>query len=402
MGKSTLVEERREISVIDEVDVVVVGGGTAGMPAAVAAARNGARTALIERWGYAGGAAVGGLVVTVPELAGVWGIEKEFYAELEAMGGVGFDTWKKSTGDGEFRVIIVSAPLCKHLADVYLQRENVSIYYHRLCVGVAMEGGRIDAVIVESKSGRHAIRAKMVVDATGDADVAAYAGAPFEKGDADGKMLRVTSMYMMANADLEKFKSVPDAIDKMPQPFTHVNSTYVNPGEVNCWGGIVYGDGTNAADLTQMEIELRARIVAEVENIRKNLPGFENAYLSQLAEQIGVRETRRIVPDCVLTKADAEGKKVFDDSIGKAFDFTIPYRSLIPTGVDNLLVCGRCIGTDHETQDRVRMVPCCFTTGQAAGAAAALAAKGSLTSRGVEVSRLQAILKEQGVCLGKD
>ncbi len=396
MSANVIVEERREIPVIDEVDVVVVGGGSAGMPAAVAAARCGARTALIERWGYVGGAATGGLVLTVPESAGIWGIEREFYEELETMGGIGFDEWRKRT-----KVFIVSAPLAKHLGDLFLQREKVKLYYHRWCVGVSMDGSRIDAVIVESKSGRHAIRAKMFVDATGDADLAAFAGAPFEKGDPDGKMHSVTGMYMIANANLEKFQSVPGAAAKIPQPFTNINFTFVNTGEVNCWGGNIPGDGTDADDLTRMEIELRARIVAEAANMRKNLIGFEDAYLAKIAEQLGVRETRRITADYVVTTEDAEAKTVFDDSIGVAYDFTIPYRSLIPVSVDNLLVSGRCIGTDQKTQNRIRIIPCCFTSGQAAGAAAALAADAGAGARDVKVAALQGILKDGKVELGE-
>jgi len=266
---------------------------------------------------------------------------------------------------------------------------------------VAMQGGRIDAVILESKSGRQAIRAKMVVDATGDADVAAFAGAPTVKGDLSGKMAPVTTMYLMANVDMAKYKSVPGAWEKTPKPMSFFCDTRVNAGEVNCWGGSIDGDGVDARDLTRLEVELRQAILLEYTAMRRHLPGFENAYISCLAEQMGVRETRRIVAECMVTEQDAKDAKEFADTVGKTYKFTLPYRALLPRNVENLLVAGRAVGSDKKISDKLRIVPACFTSGQAAGTAAALAVKADARSRSVEVPRLQAVLAEQGVNLGK-
>jgi len=398
MSSGVIVEERREVPVVEEVDVVVVGGGTAGMPAAVAAARNGARTAIVERRGYVGGAAVGGLVVTVPERAGVWGIEKELYDELAKIDGVTHDSWSNKPDNKWY---VVSAPLCKCLGDVFLQRENVVLFYHSWCAGVAMDGSRIDAVIMESKSGRFAIRARMFVDATGDADLAAFAGAPTVKGDADGKTAPVTMMYMMSNVDVEKSRSAPGARENCPEKVSYFVPTRVNPGEINCWGGSIHGDGLDVRDLTRMEVELRQVVLSESANMRRHLPGLENAYVSCISEQMGVRETRRISAEYDITTQDADEERVFEDTVGKAYRFTLPYRALIPRKVDNLLVSGRCIGADDKVKRPIRIVPVCFTSGQAAGTAAALAARADARSRSVDVPKLQGLLAEGGINLGR-
>ena len=391
----TISEPARQIPIVEDVDVVVVGGGTAGMPAAVAAARNGARTALVERWGYVGGAAVGGLVLTVPEKAGIWGIEREFYGELEPLGGVAWGEWITNE-----TWAVISAPISKHLADVFLQRHHIVPLYHSWCAGVDIRDGHINAVIVENKSGRQAIAAKVVIDATGDGDVAHLAGALTVKGDAHGRLAPVTTMYTLANADAKAWNAVERPWEQAVRPCSALCETRVNPGEFNCWGGSIEGDGADVRELTRLEIELRAAIMAEFVNVRK-LPGMAQTYISCIAEQMGVRETRRIIADVMLTAEDGTAGRVFDDTIGKAYTFTVPYRSLIPQRLHNVLAAGRCIGCDHAVHDKIRIVPVCFTTGQAAGTAAALAAKADGDVRKVDVARLQAILAEQGVDLGR-
>ena len=384
-----VVEDRREVPVLAEVDVAVIGGGTAGMPAAVAAARNGARTALIERWGYTGGAAVGGLVITVPKSAGIWGIEQEFYDELKTLGGVCFveeQAWYN-----------VSPPYCKYLGDQYLKRAGVSIFYHCWFADALRHSARIDAVIVQSKSGRGAIRAKVFVDCTGDADVAYGCGVPTIMGDQSGQTLPATMMYMLANVDAQRFLAHKQAKKRIPHKTSALEFTWVNPGECNCWGGSVHGDATDMHQLTRMEIELREQLIVESRNMQAYLPGFDKAYISIIAEQMGVRETRRIVADYTLKQQDTKAMRVFEDSIGAAWKFTIPYRCLLPRGVENLLVAGRCIGADHAAMDAVRIVPNCFTTGQAAGTAAALAVRAGVDPRRIDIATLQATLGKQGM-----
>jgi len=386
-----IVESERRTPVVEEADVLVVGGGTAGMTAAVAAARTGVRTLLVERWGYVGGAAVGGLVVTVPENAGIWGIEREFYDALEAMGGLAIEPATDAMG----RPFILSAPLAKILGDRFVLDAGVVPIYHTWFCDVVMEGDRIDAVIVESKSGRQALRAKVVVDSTGDADVAHRAGAPCRKGHDGGSMLPVTTMYNCVNVDVEAYRRRSNV--KTERRLSARWITHVNPGELNCWGGRVEGDGTDNRDLTRMEIELRRQILEEFQNMRELIPGMAESFISIIAEQIGVRETRLIDADYVLTKADCDAGRQFEDSIGVCWSFTVPYRSLIPRKVSNLLVAGRCIGS--ESADKIRIVPNCRTTGQAAGLAAAMAARDSGAVRAVDVERLQKALDAQNVRL---
>ena len=385
-------EPARRTPVIEEADVAVLGGGTAGTTAAIAAAREGARTVLIEKWGYVGGAAIGGLVVTVPERAGVWGIEREFYDELQTLGGLAVAPEFGRLG----RTFILSAPLAKILGDTFLQRAGVVALYHTAFCDVVLREGRIEAVLVESKSGRQAVRAKVFVDCTGDADVAFRAGAPCRVGHEDGTMLPATLMYNCANVDIAAWSARPRGV-KYPGRVSSAVPTEVNPGELNCWGGSVVDDGADNRGLTRIEMELRRQVLEEWQNMRKYVPGMARSFISILAEQVGVRETRLIEADYVLTEADRKAPARFDDSVGVCWEFTLPYRALLPKGVGNLLVAGRCIGA--ENADLIRIVPNCRTSGQAAGTAAALAAKEKSDVRAVDVSHLQARLTAQNVRL---
>jgi len=392
----TVVEERRETPVVAEADVAVIGAGTAGFVAALAAARNGARTALIERWGYAGGAAVGGLVITIPEAAGIWGIEREFHERLLARGGA--ICVPLPNGNNH---VHLSAPDCKILGDEMLREAGVTVYYHSLCVAVVRSGAGVEAIIMENKSGRQAVCARVFVDATGDGDVAARAGVPFTLGDGRGNMEAVTTMYMVAGADKAAYMARPPVRNKLPGRTSAIAFTEVHPGEVNCWGGRVHGDGTDVRELTRMEMELRAQIREEFANMRRYFPGFAQAYISCLAEQMGVRETRHVHADYMVTRADMDSGRRFPDSIGQCWQASVPYRSLCALGMDNLLLAGRCIGAESAACGPLRIVPNCCTTGQAAGTAAALAATAHRgVVRQVDVSTIQQTLRKQGVELG--
>ena len=392
---ASIIEKRRQTPVIEEADVVVVGGGSAGFPAAIAAARLGARTVLIEKWGYAGGAAVGGLVLTVPPKAGIWGVEKEMYDRLRARGAIHEDPPNK-----EYYETIVSAPECKILGDAMLQEAGVVILYHSLFVGVAAKDGRIDAVIIENKSGRQAVRAKVVIDTTGDGDVAARAGVPFTLGNAEGKMLEATTMYLASDVNAEQYLKYRVPTKDLPGPVSGLAFTKLHRGEINCWGGKVEGDATDVRELTRMEIALRAQIRTEWDNMRRYHKGFETAYITCLAEQMGMRETRHVHADYMVTQADEKAKTRFPDSIGVCWEFTVPYRALCAQTCSNLLLGGRCIGAESAAIGPLRIVPNCCTTGQAAGAAAALAAAKKGDVRAVEIGKLQETLKGQGVELG--
>lgn len=400
-------EPARDTPVVTEADVVVVGGGTAGLPAAVAAARCGARVVLVERYGFLGGLAVGGLVITIPKWYEIGGIGSEIYERLLKMGGAAEDV-PEHYFDQEGNIVIDSE-MMKCLADEMVEEARVEPLYHSPATAVVMDGQRISALIVENKSGRQAITGKVFVDCTGDADLAVWAGAPWVKGDEQGKMLRVSLMYNVVNASLSRWVAHRE---RQNLPRRHF-FTEVHPGEVNCCAGPGVGegedgraelgapgsgDGTDARDLTRMEMALRRCVLRNWEQLRST-PGFEGCFISQIAPQLGIRETRRIVGEVVWDDEAWEGKERFPDSIGLCCGRMIPYRALVPRRVENLLVAGRCISTSRLVQGFSRIIPPCMTTGQAAGVAAAQAADGGLSPRALESADLQAELSRQGLAI---
>jgi len=389
MARKVIAEPAREIPVIAETDVLVVGGGTAGVPAAVSAARAGADVLVVERYGYLGGASSGGLVITIPEdRQGVYTGEIE--ERLLAVDGARVMPERNDW-------LVWCPELLKWACVEMMEEAGVRMLCHTMAVGALVEDGAINGIVVESKDGRGAVRAKVVVDCSGDGDTAASAGAPFEKGDENGEMLAVTMMFMMHGVDEEKWANEKPSED--PPRRMGVCVTHMHPGELNVWGGREKGvDGTDPWSLTQCENTLRKQVVEWVQWCRGNRPGCASAFLSHSSPQVGVRETRRIVGDYMLTEADWEAEAPFDDHIGYAYlNKSVPYRTLVPQGVENLLVAGRCISTDHATQDPMRIIPPCMVTGHAAGEAAAMAVNADATPRNIEVAKLQERLESQGV-----
>ncbi len=383
----TVFEPGREINVIAEADVLVVGGGTAGLPAAVAAARLGADVLVLERYGYVGGASTGGLVITLPaDRQGV--ITREIEERLQEVGGA-------AIMDGGW--LAWCPEMLKWLGLKMLEESEVRMLFHSWCVGCVVKDGKIDGVIVESKAGRQAIKAKVLVDCTGDADIAAFAGAPYVKGDDSGKMQEVTMMFMMSNLDEEKFKS-GKPLSKPPKRM-HSRITNIYPGHLNVWGGRIGDiDGTNPWDLTRAENELRKQVFEWELWAKQNMPGCEEAYISMTSPQLGVRETRRIEGEYWLSKSDWDAKTIFTDHIGFAYvDKSIPYRAILPQKVDNLLVAGRCVSADRDILDPIRLIPPCMVTGYAAGMAAALSVQDDTPPRKLDIAKLQSSLRETGV-----
>ena len=383
----TVFEPGREINVIAEADVLVVGGGTAGLPAAVAAARLGADVLVLERYGYVGGASTGGLVITLPaDRQGV--ITREIEGRLLEVGGAAImdDGW-----------LAWCPEMLKWLGLKMLEESKVRMLFHSWCVGCVVKDGKIDGVIVESKAGRQAIKAKVLVDCTGDADIAAFAGAPYVKGDDSGKMQEVTMMFMMSNLDEEKFKS-GKPLSNPPQRMSR-RVTNIYPGHLKVWGGRIGDiDGTNPWDLTRAENELRKQVIEWALWAKQNMPGCEEAYISMTSPQLGVRETRRIEGEYWLSKSDWDAKTIFSDHIGFAYvDKSIPYRAILPQKVDNLLVAGRCVSADRDILDPIRLIPPCMVTGYAAGMAAALSVQDNTPPRKLDIAKLQSSLKKAGV-----
>ncbi len=437
-------EPARWTPVIREADVVVLGGGPAGIAAAVAAARLGARTLLVERYGFLGGMGTAALVTSFCGLyANVYGeirqvvrgIADEMLARIAALDGL--NTPQLFADRIAVQSYDVAAYKCA--ADDLVLSAGVELLFHTLAVGAVVENGRIDALLVESKSGRGAVRGRVFIDCSGDADLAAWAGAPYAKGDATGFLQLPTLMFRLGNVDNARAlaEGLPRLQARMAEaqargeysfprlfpilrPQTHPGEWRANLTQVSRHGAPI--DGTNVDDLTYAEIEGRRQVQLYHRFLRAEVPGFERCYILEIAPQIGIRETRRIVGAYVLTREDVLGARYFPDAIGVAgwpveihlpgtirFEFIpgrgyygLPYRCLLPQGVDNLLVAGRCLSATPEAQASARVSGPCFAMGQAAGTAAALAARAGCRPADIEVATLRALLRQQGAYLGED
>jgi len=390
-----IVEPERRIPVVAEADVLVIGGGSAGLPAALAAARAGADVFLVERFGYIGGQASGGLTITIPsDRQGV--VTREMEQRLKEVGGIGIR--KKGHMENQ---LVWCPELFKWMSVVMLEEANVRMLLYTSFVAPVLEGDAITGAIVENKGGRMAIKAKVVIDCTGDADVAAFAGAPCTKGDKDGKMLAPTMMCMLANID--ETVVTGGTIGKLKVGKYNINTamTEMYPGYANLWAGRIDDiDCTDPWQLTYAENESRKIAAQALFEARRTIPGCEKAFLSMTATQMGVRETRKITGEYWVTNEDWKSGRMFDDHIGYAFmEISLPYRCLVPQKIDNLLVGGRCISCEPNS---ARIVSPAMVTGWAAGAAAAVAAKRGVSPRSIDVGELQTELKRGGVPFTND
>ena len=398
-----IVQPAREIACFREADVVVVGGGPAGFAAALASARTGAKTVLIERYGSLGGLFTNGLVLIVIGTAeGVRdgkqrlvtrGICKEFMDRAKAMGANVYrvDPWH---GQNEPTIDPEGA---KVLMDQMVRAEkNLEVFFHCWGVDVIQDGSSVRGVIFESKQGRQAILAKRVVDCTGDGDVSFQAGADFRQITHNiGFVYQLGNIGKATNA--QRNAKAADGFPKIP------NEPIPGAFWKNCLGP--QANGCSVADLTKAEFQHRENMWKLVEKMR-GTPGFEETYVMNSCSQVGVRASRLIKTDYTLDMSETDAHKTFEDAIGMSGDdtftrgaFQIPYRSLLPSGVDNLLVAGRSIGVAPNVIDRVRLIPVCMVTGQAAGTAAALSVARGQSPRDVDVTALRGQLKSDGVLL---
>lgn len=429
-------EPSREIPVIAQMDVLVLGAGPAGMGAAVWAARTGAKTMLVEQAGDVGG------VSTVGLMSHWTGQTKGGFFEevLERSADIDFEGMDSVYGDYPRQIINP-----ERLKTVYLQmldEAGVRLRLYTFASDVIMEGNTVKGVILESKSGREAVMAKVIIDCTGDGDIAAKTGAAYVCGrESDGMMQPVTIMFKVAGVDYDKaifpgcFEhkvEVPagelQALGKQALPFPagHVLLYRTSlPGVVTCNMTNCIGiDGTNTDDLVKATMVCRNQMDPIVEFLRKYAPGFENCYIISSASLIGVRETRHFKGVKTITEQDIQSAKVFEDWVvtrahfnfdihnmtGSSLDetgsqmnfqqkngYTIPYGCLIPETVDGLLLAGRCISGTHMAHSNYRAMPICMNMGQAAGIAAALAAQRDVKPRDLDVADIQAVLKKNGI-----
>jgi hypothetical protein len=441
-----LSEPARQTEVHGEYDVVVLGGGPAGMAAAVAAARAGRSTLLVERYGFLGGM---GTAAGVTNFCGlhanvhgdirqvVHGVADGLLERIARLGGL-------NTPHALFGKTVAQAydtAAYKIAADDLLLSSGVQILFHALAAGVLMDGERrVRALLVETKSGRRAVVGRMFIDASGDGDLAAWAGAPYEVGDGHGNMLYPSTMFRINGVDPQRAGKAWEVIPKLmaqaeaegryqfprkgaivrPQKSGiewRVNLTQLANREGNAMNGV------DALELSDAEV-LGRRQIAGVAGFLREVPGFEQSYISDIAPQVGIRETRRVRGLYELTESDVLDCASFDDTIGvngwplelhlkgdvefrwpkipesRGFNH-LPYRMTVPEGLDNVWVAGRCASMSHEAQSAARVTGACFVMGEAAGNAAHLALQAGSTADGVDVAALQARLDDNGAYLGR-
>jgi hypothetical protein len=435
------------VPVYGEYEVAVLGGGPAGIAAAVAAARAGRRTLLIERYGFLGGM---GTAAGVTNFCGlhanvygemhrvVQGIASDLLDRIDRLGGLNAPHLIL----GKIFAQAYDTAAYKIAADDLLAHHGVDILFHSLGAGVVMhDERRVDALMVETKAGRRAVRAGIYIDCSGDGDLAAWAGAPFEVGDNAGHMLYPSMMFRLNGIDPgragEAWRTIPALMEKAEAAGTHKfprKGAIVRPQKSGIEWRVNFTqlarkdgraiNGIEPDDLTRGEIDGRRQAIEAFEFLR-TVPGFEKSYIVDLPPQLGIRETRRVVGGYMLSGEDVLGCASFDDSIGVngwpmeshvagdvVFKFPpipesrgfneLPYRMLVPQRLDNLLVAGRCASMTHDGQSAARVSGACFAMGEAAGSAAALALSGNTIPRDIAAEKLQQQLKDNGAFIGRD
>lgn len=443
---------------VNDYDVIVAGGGTAGVVAALAAARNGAKTLLVERFAFLGGSLLNGagplhsffnLYKAFPgaeKVQVVRGIPDEIISRMVEKGGSPGHLEQEKGGNYDSVITLIDWEIFKEVIFEMMEEAGVTVLLHTMIVGSMMEGDTLKGILVENKSGRLAISAKAVVDCTGDADVAAFAGADFIKKHETSAL---GYPFSMTNVDMKKLCDYLEENDMITQiihadkgsetddvirlgfqlnkhpAFTdfmeenqmwgplgmsmHENNyTYINAVKLN------HVDATDAWELSKAEMILRKRAMALAEMLKKHIPGFEKAYVSWTPVAAGIRYTRVVVCEHDMHIDEIVHAKRFDDevmlygfhdcapkiTIENAGYYGLPYRALLPKKLDGLLVAGRMITSEWEAHMSTRNTASCMAQGQAAGTAAALAATEQTTVRSLDVAHLRDVLRSQNVFLG--
>ena len=436
----TLREAARDIPVYRHCDVLVVGGGPSGTAAAVAAARTGADVVLLERYNHLGGLSTGGLVIWIDRMTDwngrhvIRGFAEELMDRLpaDAIAGPGREEWGSRDGaraahwsqrTAAFHGVVTWSPTVdperlKLASQEIVLEEKVRLVFHSWAAMPLMEDGKVRGAIFESKAGRQAVRAKVVVDATGDGDMFARAGASYES-DIEAADIHhcMNTAWLLGGVDMERwieFKAGQPAqfaqfmtrgreqLRAFERPFVSWRNDialFMGPRQ----------SGLSALDVDdQTEVEIRShRLMAQhLDYYRAHAPGFENAFLFLSAPQLGVRHARRLAGVSKMTRGQWPTGQVLDDEIGvtpsvspKFPNISIPYGSLVPAELDGLLACGRHIACDPNSHGFMREIPQCWITGQAAGVGAALAANHGIEPRAVNLDEMQSALLGQGVVL---
>ncbi len=424
---------KRDIDVRHDVDVLVVGGGPSGVAAAVSAARQGAKVFLAEASSCLGGAGTSALVPAFMQFTDgenflAAGIGKEILNCMWEYGGK-VEGWQYS----------IKAEALKCVYDDLVIQAGVDFALHTQMIAVDATEGKVNYVVFTAKSGLFAVKAKVYIDGTGDGDLCVWAGAGFEKGDSEGRMMAGTLCSLWANIDWSRVKK-PDT-RKLEEAFKEKIFTNEDRHLPGMWrvgetiggGNIGHTFGVDATDersLTKSLIWARKSLTEYERYYKEYLDGFSEMELVATGAQLGIRESRRIMGDYVMVLDDFVKKAVFEDEIGrycypvdihasdstkesfakfekeyyslrykKGESYGIPYRILTPRGLDNVLVAGRCVSCDRYIQSSIRVMPGCFITGQAAGVAAAIAVEKNTHIRGFDIKELQLRLRRVGAYL---
>jgi hypothetical protein len=427
---------KRTIPVRHEVDVFVAGGGPAGVSAALAAARQGSEVFVAEGQACFGGVGTAGLVPAYMRFSDGYhfladGLGREIYERMKQ--------YADTPTDDPNRSVSINAEALKRVYDDLMQASQAAFTFHTQVIGVEVEGGHVTHAICAAKSGIFAVKAGLFVDGTGDGDIAAWAGAPFEKGDEDGNMMPGTLCSLWFGVDWDRVEGPQSKA--LEQAFADGVFTIQDRHLPGMWrvgkrvgGGNVghtFGvDGTDERSLTEALLWGRKSMVEYEHYYEQYLAGFEDIYLAATGSLLGLRETRRIIGDYVLQLEDFKTRAVFEDEIGRynypvdihpttpdpadyakfedefkrlrykdGESYGIPYRILTPQGLDNVLVAGRCVSSDRFMQGSIRVMPGCYITGQAAGIAACLALESGVSVHAVDVPELQQRLKKLGAYL---
>ena len=444
LAGKTIKEPSQELRVCRETEVLVVGGGPAGVAAAIAAARNGADTTLIERYNHLGGMATGGLVILIPHMSAgtheqeIAGICQEMVDRLDAKGAArhpqrsllgsnDVQTMEKLKHyqdfvvDGRVRMsVIVDPEILKCVLNEMIEEAGVKLYLHSWGSRAVVEGETVKGAIFESKSGRQAILSKTTIDATGDGDIFASAGAEFDGFiDPNLRSGMVAVVWRMGDVDYLKYSrfrhSEPQAFSKVMEEMQAAAGFRVlalashrdDQVWVNNWvpGKICI----DVDDITWTEVKVREAMLKVLPILKKKMPGFEKSFILDTASQLGTRASRRLIGEHVVTEKDVRSGIIFEDTIAMIPPFkektpakAIPYRSLVPRKIESLLVAGRCFASDPVANDLLNLIPFCVAMGEAAGTAAAIALKDGVQPRKVNTKAVQKRLLEQGVWLPKE
>lgn len=441
-------EKARNLPVLAHADVLVLGGGPGGIGAALSSARSGARTVIVERFGTFGGTWTSGLLSSIMPFPFVRGIFGEIIENLNTAGG-----WRRSEREDPYDTGpnarkgdatawghggVYDAETLKTVLDRMIVEAGVTPYFFLQVVGVFREGDRVTGVVVESKEGRFVITADYFIDASGDGDVCHLAGVPTAYGrDSDAGVQPMTMMFKMDGVDDARAEAYCEEDPRLLRSWQAAKRA----GEVSIprenvllsrsphkgqWvfntTRILGKNGTRIKDVTEAMIEGRRQVHEVASFLRKYIPGFEQARVSETGNHVGVRESRRVLCDYTISGEDIVSGKTFSDGIARGnwyidihnpsgegtevksppadHFYEIPYRSLCARGVENLLVASRCIDCTHEAHAAIRITPQVVAIGQAAGTAAAICHRGKIFStRNVDTEKLRENLRDQDACI---